>query len=95
MMTNAAMVSTMGTARGTTHGSCRPLAARTPDDPSYRAVACSCEIVAGGLNAILSIQISFCRRHNGFAELSETSERLQVPGMWTGYGQDVDGSLYR
>ena len=52
-MTSAAMVSTMGTARGTTHGSCRPFASSTPDDPSYRAVGCSCEIVAGGLKPIL------------------------------------------
>lgn len=53
MMTSAAMVSTMGTARGTTHGSCRPLAASTPEDPSYLAVGCSCAIVAGGLKPTL------------------------------------------
>jgi len=59
MITSAAMVSTIGTARGTTHGSCRPFAARTPDDPSYRAVGCSCEIVAGGLKPILRTCSSF------------------------------------
>jgi hypothetical protein len=53
MRTNAAIASTMGIARGTTQGSCRPLAARTPDDPSYLAVGCSIAIVAGGLNPIL------------------------------------------
>ena len=58
MMTSAAMVSTIGTARGTTHGSCRPFAARTPEDPSYRAVGCSCEIVAGGLKPTLTIDLS-------------------------------------
>lgn len=41
MMTRAAMVSTIGTARGTTQGSCRPLAANTPSEPSYLAVDCS------------------------------------------------------
>lgn len=49
------MVSTMGTARGTTQGSCRPLASSTPDEPSYLAVCCSCEIVAGGLNPTLRV----------------------------------------
>jgi hypothetical protein len=53
MTTRAAIVSTMGTARGTTQGSCRPLVARTPSDPSYLAVFCSWEIVAGGLNPTL------------------------------------------
>lgn len=47
------MVSTIGTARGTTHGSCLPLASRVPADPSYRAVDCAWAIVAGGLKAIL------------------------------------------
>jgi len=41
MITSAAMVSTIGTARGTTQGSCRPFAANTPEDPSYLAVDCS------------------------------------------------------
>jgi hypothetical protein len=53
MTTRAAIVSTMGTARGTTQGSCRPLVARTPSDPSYLAVFCSWEMVAGGLNPTL------------------------------------------
>lgn len=55
MMTIAAIVSTMGTARGTTQGSCRPLAARTPTEPSYLAVGCSWEMVAGGLNPTLIV----------------------------------------
>jgi len=38
MTTSAAIVSTIGTARGTTHGSCRPFVARTPVEPSYLAV---------------------------------------------------------
>ena len=53
MMTSAAMVSTIGTALGTTHGSCRPLAAKTPVVPSYVAVVCGKLIVAGLLNATL------------------------------------------
>lgn len=53
MMTSAAMASTIGTARGTTHGSCLPLAASTPAEPSYVAVGCSFEIVAGDLKAQL------------------------------------------
>ena len=40
MTTNAAMPSTMGTARGTTQGSCLPRAARVPGVPSYWAVSC-------------------------------------------------------
>jgi hypothetical protein len=39
MTTSAAMASTMGTARGTTQGSCRPRAASVPGVPSYWAVA--------------------------------------------------------
>lgn len=35
MMTRLVIASTMGTARGTTQGSCRPLAAKTPAVPSY------------------------------------------------------------
>lgn len=33
MMTSAAMASTIGTARGTTQGSCRPRVARVPSTP--------------------------------------------------------------
>lgn len=53
-MTIAAMASTIGTARGTTQGSCRPRAASTPFEPSYVAVGCSLDIVAGDLKAHLS-----------------------------------------
>jgi hypothetical protein len=38
--TSAAIASTMGTARGTTQGSCRPRATSVPGVPSYRAVSC-------------------------------------------------------
>ena len=38
MTTIAAIASTIGTARGTTQGSCRPLAAKQPGVPSYCAV---------------------------------------------------------
>ena len=54
MTTSAAIASTMGTARGTTQGSWRPRAAKDPGVPSYCAVSCSCEIVAGDLNPILN-----------------------------------------
>lgn len=53
MMTRLAMASTMGTARGTTQGSCLPRAARVPGVPSYWAVSCACEMVAGDLNPTL------------------------------------------
>lgn len=53
MTTSAAIASTMGTARGTTHGSWRPRAASVPGVPSYCAVSCACEIVAGDLKPIL------------------------------------------
>ena len=53
MTTSAAIASTMGTARGTTQGSCRPRAANVPGVPSYWAVSCDCEIVAGDLKPIL------------------------------------------
>ena len=53
MMTKAAIASTIGTARGTTHGSWRPRAASVPGVPSYCAVSCACEIVAGDLKPIL------------------------------------------
>jgi hypothetical protein len=52
--TSAAMASTMGTARGTTQGSWRPRAASVPGVPSYRAVSCACEMVAGDLNPTLN-----------------------------------------
>lgn len=57
-MTMLAMASTMGTARGTTHGSWRPRAAKEPGVPSYCAVACGCEIVAGDLKPILNWWVS-------------------------------------
>ena len=51
MTTNAAIASTIGTSRGTTHGSCLPLASKTPPAPlSYVEVCWACPIVAGGLN---------------------------------------------
>jgi hypothetical protein len=40
MTTSAAIASTMGTARGTTQGSCRPRATSVPGVPSYWAVSC-------------------------------------------------------
>lgn len=39
--------------RGTTQGSCRPLASSTPAVPSYLAVCWACEMVAGGLKPTL------------------------------------------
>jgi len=51
--TRAAIDSTIGTARGTTQGSCLPLAASWPGVPSYCAVSCVWLIVAGLLNPIL------------------------------------------
>ncbi len=45
------MVSTIGTARGTTHGSWRPLAANATACPSKSAVSWVRPIVAGGLKA--------------------------------------------
>lgn len=53
MTTSAAIASTMGTARGTTQGSCRPRATSVPGVPSYWAVSCDCEMVAGDLKPIL------------------------------------------
>lgn len=53
MTTSAAIASTMGTARGTTQGSCRPRATSVPGVPSYWAVSCDWEMVAGDLNPIL------------------------------------------
>jgi hypothetical protein len=58
MTTSAAIASTMGTARGTTQGSCRPRATRVPGVPSYWAVTCDCEMVAGDLNPILDKVVS-------------------------------------
>lgn len=49
MMTIAAIASTIGTARGTTQGSCRPFASRMPSLPPKSTVFCACPIVAGGL----------------------------------------------
>jgi len=57
MTTSAAIASTMGTARGTTQGSCRPRATSVPGVPLYWAVACDCEMVAGDLNPILGIEL--------------------------------------
>ena len=51
--TRAAIDSTIGTARGTTQGSCLPLAANCPGVPSYCAVSCARLIVAGLLNPTL------------------------------------------
>lgn len=53
IITSNAIASTIGTALGTTHGSCLPLAANVPGVPSYVAVCCGNEIVAGGLKATL------------------------------------------
>lgn len=53
MRTKAAIASTIGTARGTTQGSCLPLVASVPGVPSYWAVDCGCEIVAGDLKPTL------------------------------------------
>ena len=53
MTTSAAIASTMGTARGTTQGSCRPRATSVPGVPSYWTVSCDCEMVAGDLKPIL------------------------------------------
>src|SRR5271169_3175966 len=53
MMTRAAILSTIGTALGTTQGSCLPFAAKTPSVPSYVAVLCGKLMVAGLLKATL------------------------------------------
>ena len=45
------MASTMGTARGSTHGSWRPLAASVAASPSSVTVSCSLAMVAVGLKA--------------------------------------------
>jgi hypothetical protein len=53
MTTRLAIASTIGTARGTTQGSCRPRAASWPAVPSYWAVDWAWEIVAGDLKPTL------------------------------------------
>ena len=50
-MVIAAMASTLGTARGNTHGSWRPLAFNVVSMPSILTVSCSISTVATGLNA--------------------------------------------
>lgn len=65
IMTRLAIASTMGTARGTTHGSCLPRAASVPGVPSYCAVSCACEIVAGDLNPILLRCVSIAHPNQG------------------------------
>ena len=52
------MLSTMGTALGTTHGSCRPFALSSTSTPSLFTVFCGWVMVLVGLNAILSSMIS-------------------------------------
>lgn len=47
----AAIPSTMGTALGTTHGSCLPSAFNSTLSPLKSTVSCFIPIVAGGLNA--------------------------------------------
>ena len=49
--TSAIMLSTIGTALGSTHGSCRPFARSLTDSPSWVTVSCSKLMVAVGLNA--------------------------------------------
>lgn len=51
--TMAAIASTMGTARGRTHGSCRPRPITFTPASSRESVHCSLAIVAVGLNATL------------------------------------------
>ena len=48
----AAMDSTMGTALGKTHGSCRPRAVKVVAFPSISTVSCSVRMVATGLKEI-------------------------------------------
>ena len=45
------MLSTIGTALGSTHGWCRPFARSLTDSPSWVTVSCSKLMVAVGLNA--------------------------------------------
>lgn len=51
-MTRAAMASTMGTARGTTHGSCRPRAVRVSPTPARVTVSWGRAMVEVGLKAM-------------------------------------------
>src|ERR1041384_6701355 len=53
--TRASMASTIGTARGSTHGSWRPRGSRTVGLPAGSTVGCGCRIVAVGLNAIRTV----------------------------------------
>lgn len=50
-MVIAAIASTIGTARGNTHGSWRPRAFSVVSIPSMFTVSCSIKTVATGLNA--------------------------------------------
>ena len=52
-MVIAAIASTIGTARGNTHGSWRPRAFSVVSIPSMFTVSCSIKTVATGLNATL------------------------------------------
>ncbi len=52
-MTKAAMASTMGTALGTTQGSCLPLPETTVSSPFISILYWSLMMVATGLNATL------------------------------------------
>ena len=56
--TMATIASTMGTARGTTQGSCRPRAMRSTSTPSRLTVFCFWPIVDVGLNATRIVIIS-------------------------------------
>ena len=48
------MASTIGTARGTTQGSCLPFPSKTIDSPAALMVFWFCIMVATGLNATLN-----------------------------------------
>ena len=52
-MTNAVIASTIGTALGTTHGSCLPFPFISVASKDSLIVSCVCIIVATGLNATL------------------------------------------
>eukprot|EP00619_Florenciella_sp_RCC1007_P019426 CAMPEP_0205937756 /NCGR_PEP_ID=MMETSP1325-20131115/44997_1 /ASSEMBLY_ACC=CAM_ASM_000708 /TAXON_ID=236786 /ORGANISM="Florenciella sp., Strain RCC1007" /LENGTH=53 /DNA_ID=CAMNT_0053308055 /DNA_START=14 /DNA_END=171 /DNA_ORIENTATION=+ len=52
------MASTIGHARGSTHGSCRPLPRIFVSWPSRVTVSCSCPIVDIGLNATRTMIVS-------------------------------------
>ena len=51
-MTMAVMASTIGTARGSTHGSCLPFPLATASCPAVSTVLWSCMMVATGLKAM-------------------------------------------